>query len=170
MLLSEAALLCQVLDSLAPESILDIGSGNRAGREIVQPHIGAAFRGHNVVWTDMEGSPGTLKCDITDKGTLASLPRCEMVTCLSVLEHVTDIDAALENVRVLVERWLIVAVPHTYPKHDCPIDNMWRPTPEQLTERVEGLGLRVMESWLTGPERFGDVYPASASVVLAEVI
>jgi hypothetical protein len=76
----------------------------------------------------------------------------------------------LENVRALVERWLIVAVPHTYPKHDCPIDNMWRPTPEQLTERVEGLGLRVMESWLTGPERFGDVYPASASVVLAEVI
>jgi hypothetical protein len=167
MLVIEAYHLATLLDQLTPLSVLDIGSGSRAEREIIQPHIGAAFRGHHVTWTDLNESSNTMYCDITDAERLSDLPRCEMVTACSVLEHVTDIDTALLNLQSLVERWLLVSVPHRYPEHHFPIDNLWRPSPSELAAKVEGTGLHVIESWLAGPEQFGNVPDASASMVLA---
>jgi hypothetical protein len=167
MLLFEAYNLATTLDSLMPATILDIGSGSRADREIIQPHIGAAFRGHNVQWTDMSQSPGTLYADLTDKQTLEGLPRCEMVTALSVLEHVTDIEAAIANLVSLVDRWLIVAVPYVYPEHHCPIDNFWRPSPDELSKRVNDFGLSIIQASATPPETFGGVVGAQATMVLA---
>lgn len=167
MLINEAVLLCTLLDRIAPQSILDIGSSSRAGREIIQPHIGAAFRGFNVTWTDADGFGDTLKCDITKLETLSELPWCDLVTCLSVLEHVEDIDVAICNLRGLVKDWLIVSVPYSYPKHEIPIDNMWRPTADELASRIAYDGLEIVCSYTTGPEQFGNVSGASASLVVA---
>lgn len=169
MLVNEAFMLATILDDLAPTSILDLGSGSRADREISQPHIGAAFRGHNVYWTDLVAHPGVRRCDITDKSTLVNLPRCELVTALSILEHVTDIDAAMENLRTLVVKWLLVSMPCSYPHHECPIDNDWRPTPGELADRLERTGLSIQGSWLSQPETFWGVEGATSSVVLASV-
>jgi len=167
MLINEAILLCTLLDRIAPKSILDIGSSSRAGREIIQPHIGAAFRGFNVTWTDADGFGDTIACDITKLETVRDLPWCDLVTALSVLEHVTDIPSAIRNLRGLVKDWLIVSVPYKYPKHDCPIDNMWRPDAEELASRIAYDGLEIVGSYITGPEQFGEVSGACASLVVA---
>lgn len=168
MLVNEAIQLATFLDLLAPRSILDIGSATRADREIVQPHIYAAYRGHNVYWTDYRPMPGVVFCDITHKDTLVSLPRCEMVTCCSMLEHVEDIDSALDNLATLVEKWLIVSVPHNFPEHHCPIDNMWRPTPDELGDRIASTGLHVAEKALSIPETFWGVEDVCVSMVVAK--
>lgn len=168
MLVNEAVLLANILDRLSPTSILDIGSGDRAGREIVQPHIGAAFRGHNVTWTDKFASPGVLQCDICDTVSVSSLLPHEMVTACSVLEHVTDIDAAIASLRSIATRWLLVSVPFHYPEHHCPIDNMWRPSAEQLAKRLYGAGMAVVEMYETEPETFYGIEGVNASLVLAE--
>lgn len=168
MLVHEAALLATLLDRIAPGSVLDIGSGTRADREIIQPHIAAAFRGHVVTWVDMNPSRGVLAGDLTDAETLRDLPSCEMVTACSVLEHVTDLEKAIENLVSLVWDWLIVSVPCCYPIHECPIDNGWRPTAEQLAKRFEAAGLEVVGAYTTGPEVFGCVPDASASLVVAK--
>lgn len=167
MLVNEAVLLATLLDRIAPESILDIGSSSRAGREIIQPHIGAAFRGFSVIWTDADGYGDTLKCDITDIVTVKDLPRCRLVTALSVLEHVTDIQNAIRNLRGLVEDWLIVSVPYKYPEHHCPIDNMWRPDADELAQRIACDGLDIVAAYVTEPEQFGVVSGAQASLVVA---
>jgi hypothetical protein len=169
MLIHEAALIQTLIDQINPKSILDCGSGSRADRTIVQPHIGAIFadRGIDVVWTDMREIPGVIQCDYTKPDTLRDMPRCELVTCCSLLEHVEDISTALQAVGSLADDWLIVSVPWKFPKHDCPIDNGWRPSPNDLGGELKALGFRVVEQYASGPEKFDVVPDASASVVLA---
>jgi hypothetical protein len=167
MLVNEAILLSSMLDKINPASILDIGSGSRADREIVQPHIAAAYRGLNVHWTDANSFGGGRYADITNYESLADLPQCELVTACSVLEHVVDIKVAIDNLKKLTSKWLIVAVPHAYPIHNCPIDNGWRPSPQDLCDALGSVGLTVVESYLTEPENFAGVEGATATVVLA---
>lgn len=168
MLVNEAIQLASFLDLISPRSILDIGSATRADREIVQPHIYAAYRGHNVYWTDQLAVPGVRYCDLTDRASLAVLPRCDLVTCCSMLEHVTDIDGALVNLATLVDEWLIVSVPHIFPEHHCPIDNGWRPTPNELGDKLVALGLEVAEAALTIPETFWGIAGVCVSMAVAK--
>jgi hypothetical protein len=165
----EAAILADVLDRIAPTSILDIGSGTRIDREIIQPHIAAAFNGHKVVWTNISESTGAMCCDVTERSTLTKLPWCEMVTAFSVLEHVVDIDAAIDNLAFLTKKWLVVSVPCSYPEHHCPIDNLWRPSPDELADRISGSGLEIVDRHQSPPENFRGVDNASASLVVATV-
>jgi len=168
MLILEASLLQALLDRIKPESILDCGSGTKADRTIVQPHISAVFAGHNVTWTNLHSENGDeVECDFTDPETLADLPRCELVTACSMLEHVEDIDGALRAIAGLADDWLIVTVPFSYPLHECPIDNGWRPSPDELAEKVEACGLTVIQRYVAGPEQFGGVPDASQSIVVS---
>jgi hypothetical protein len=167
MLVHEAALIQTLIDQINPKSILDCGSGSRADRTIIQPHIAAIFAGREVVWTDLKESPGVIQCDYTKFETLKDLPRCELVTCCSLLEHVDDISTALQAVGSLADDWIIVSVPWKFPKHDCPIDNGWRPSPDDLAGELKAIGFRVVEKYASGPEQFVNVPDASASVVLA---
>lgn len=168
MLVNEAILLADLLDKYDPVRILDCGSGRRVDRTIVQPWISAAFEGYDVVWTDIRPGKGVLCCDFTKPETLEQLPRCEMVTCLSLLEHVEDLPAAVAALASLVERWLIVSVPRVFPRHECPIDNGWRPSPEELGQTFARHGLTVLETFQTQPENFSGIPGVSASLAVLE--
>ncbi len=168
MLLHEAIILSGILDRLRPKSILDCGSGCRADRTIVQPHIAAVFSGFDVTWTDIQPGPDIIQCDLTQIEAVRNLPRCEMVTACSLLEHVTDIDVVLGAMASRSKRWMIVTAPYSYPPHDCPVDNGWRPSPEELAQRVVRQGFTVIQSCASGPETFQGVPDASTSIVVAE--
>jgi hypothetical protein len=84
------------------------------------------------------------------------------------LEHVSDIDAAIAALKSLTERWLVVSVPCSYPRHDCPIDNLWRPNPQQLADRLLAHGFTILEVYQTSPETFCGVPDASAVLAVAE--
>jgi hypothetical protein len=167
MLISEALLITEILDRHQAGRILDCGSGMWADRHLVQPWISAAYAGYDVTWTNLYPEKGCTVCDFTRPETLRALPRCDTVTCCSLLEHVTDIDAAIDSVVSLVERILIVSVPWNFPLHDCPIDNGWRPSPGELAERVSRRGLTVVGTHVAGPEDAGPVKDATVSLVVA---
>jgi hypothetical protein len=167
MLVHEAALIQTLIDKVGPKRILDCGSGTRADRTIIQPHIAAAFDGYDTVLTDLRAAPGVLACDFTKPETLADLPRCDLVTCCSLLEHVENIAEAVQAVCSLADDWLLVSVPWKYPKHDCPIDNGWRPSHADLAAEIAVHGFEIVDQFASGPEQFGNVQDASASVVLA---
>lgn len=167
MLIREAAFLAELLDKIRPCVVLDIGSGSRGDREVIQPHISAAFRGHNVVWADMKEADGVVQCDVTKLETLWKLPRADMVTACSLLEHVVDIDTALHNLKTLTWHYIFISVPCLYPHHECPIDNDWRPSPEELSQRVEQAGFIVKASTSTTPEAIAGIKMASVSVAIA---
>jgi hypothetical protein len=156
-----------LIDKVSPKRILDCGSGTRADRTIIQPHIAAAFAGYDVVLTDLQEAPGVIACDFTKPETLANLPNCDLVTCCSLLEHVENIPEALKAVCYLASDWLLISVPFKYPKHECPIDNGWRPSPTDLANELAVYGFEAVEQYASGPEQFGNVPDASASVVLA---
>ena len=80
-----------------------------------------------------------------------------------------DIGQTMKNIVACVGigKRLIVSVPFQYPRHDCPIDNLWRPSGSELADFVALQGLDVMFSCDTAPETFGKVERASAAVVLA---
>ena len=167
MLISEAIILQSMVSRIRPSRILDCGSGQQSDRTIIQPHIAAAFTGYDVVWTNQNSTNGTeVVCDFTKPETLTSLPRCELVTACSLLEHVEDIDHAIKSVASLVDDWLIVTVPFCYPIHNCPIDNRWRPNPDELEKRIAATGLVLIQKLVAGPERFEDVEAAKQSMVL----
>lgn len=167
MLIYEAVILQSVVSRIKPSRILDCGSGEQADRTIIQPHIAAAFTGYDVVWTNKHSENGTeVVCDFTKPETLVGLPRCELVTSCSLLEHVENIDNAIKSIASLVDRWLIVTVPLSYPIHNCPIDNGWRPEPAELGERIAAMGFTVIQELATEPERFGEVENAQQSMVV----
>jgi hypothetical protein len=167
-LVNEAILLADLLDKYDPSRILDCGSGRRVDRTIIQPWIAAAFDGYDVVWTDIRPGRGVLCCDFTKPETLERLPRAPMVTCMSLLEHVEDLPESIKALASLVERWLIVAVPCKFPRHDCPIDNGWRPSPEELGQVFTKHGLRILETFQTQPENFSGIPGVSASIAVLE--
>lgn len=167
MLINEAIAVASVLDKLKPKSILDCGSGTRIDREIVQPHIAAAFNHHNVIWSDLRPDAWTNEVDFTAPRAMSPWFHCDMVTALSILEHVTDIDAALRNIASLTEDWLLVSVPRNYPEHHCPIDNGWRPSVGELSDKLSGIGFVPVWWAETAPEQFGAVEGATATIVLA---
>lgn len=162
MLLQEAAIIQGMIDVVSPKSILDCGSGNKADRTIFQPQIAAAFAGYDVRWTDLVNGH-----DFTKPETLVDLPRCELVTCCSLLEHVVDIPTALKAVCDLADEWVLISVPWHYPEHHCPIDNMWRPSPDDLAGEISAMGFTVVDRCASGQENFQGVENASASIVLA---
>ena len=84
-MINEAVVVADLLDQLAPRTILDCGSGSRVVRAIIQPHIAAVFDGYQVTWTDKDGSPGVLAVD-WEKGVAgyeSFFLQHDVVTCLA---------------------------------------------------------------------------------------
>lgn len=168
MLLYEACIISEMIDEISPLLILDCGSGSRADRNIVQPHIAATFAGYAVIWTDARAIPGQIQCDYTDAEQVNALPPADLVTACSILEHVTDIEKTLDNLVSITTKYLLIAVPKHYPWHGCPIDNAFRPSAEELAAKLTARGMTVIRAVESPPEQFGNVSAACASIVLAK--
>lgn len=57
-----------------------------------------------------------------------------VIYCFNVLEHVEKIEAVCERLESVVRSkgYILVTVPYCYPLHDDPIDNGFRPSPQEL--------------------------------------
>jgi len=169
MLLNEACLISDMIDEIQPASILDCGSGSRVDRNIIQPHIAATFAGHNVIWSDVRPIPNQIQCDYADGEALAEkVPTVDLVTALSLLEHVEDVEKTIDNLVRITSKHLMLSVPKHYPWHGCPIDNAFRPSAEELAAKLTARGMTVIRAVESPPEQFGNVSAACASIVLAK--
>jgi len=152
---AEARWLRCALDPFPPERLsplLNLGSGSAARREAIQPWVDDQVfrplreRGVEIVHVDMRGLPGvdvradlTCSADVLRLRTLA--PRA--LLCCNLLEHVLD-PARLANHcldLVGVGGLIFVTVPFSYPFHRDPIDTMYRPSLDELSELFGGARL-----------------------------
>jgi hypothetical protein len=168
------------VDLPAGASVLDIGSQTLDYRTREQPYVDANViaplreRGWKVTHADAkrdEGVDVVLDVTSTDPDPLTVLGRTfDLVICAGMLPNVEDYATAIRNVAALVgERgWLVATVTERYRLEPDPIDNGWRPTPEQVAEafsaadpglemvRRQSLRIsapRYYKGWLSRPSR-----------------
>jgi SAM-dependent methyltransferase len=149
MLREEARWLGEQLAAIDPTTLFplcNLGSSTAQFRTVVQPWIdGQVFAparaaAHAVVHVDLKAADGVdLVGDVGDPELSAELRRRGLrgVLCSNLLEHVDELPAMCRMVWALVPRGgvLVVTVPYRYPRHEDPIDNGFRPTPEELLAR-----------------------------------
>jgi hypothetical protein len=149
MLIREARWLGERLAGLDHREVfplLNIGSSTHRFRTVRQPwidrHLFAPARaaGHRVTHVDIKQAEGVdVVADLEDPAAAATLARegCRGVLCTNMLEHVRDIDATCATLWSLVPPGgtLILSGPYRYPIHSDPIDNGFRPTPDELARR-----------------------------------
>jgi hypothetical protein len=152
MLRAEAQWIGQALRQVDKERIsplLNVGSATAGFREEVQPWIHNEIfepltkRGVTVEHLDIQEGPGIdLRGDLADDSFIAGLAvrGYHALLCCNVLEHVPDpaaICAKLEYL-VAVDGYLIITVPYQFPYHPDPIDTLFRPSPEEISQMFPG--------------------------------
>jgi SAM-dependent methyltransferase len=137
-----------------PESghVADVGSSTLYARAVGQPHVETEVlrplreRGLSIVHVDAVEDPGVdVTADLADPATdlQAILGRqFDLVLCLSMLAFVRDLDPVIANVTGCVQPGghLLVTTPLRYRRTKNPVDNGWRPEPEELLETLSRVG------------------------------
>ena len=110
-----------------PIRVLEIGSGQRRRSRDFQSAVEFARPETQFTMTDLNPELGHRVLDITDPGT--ELGTFDLVLCCNVLEHVTDLSAAIDGLASLCAEngEVFASTPYVYPYHDEPHD-YWRPT------------------------------------------
>ncbi len=144
MFTDESAWIREKLSALAlPPNcqVLNIGSSD-ADFLKTQPHIEENVlaplreRGCSILNMDIKSSPAVdIVADIASADLLErTKERFQLVICASLLEHVADRETAIRNIAGITESsgYILVTVPFNYPRHEDPIDTMYRPSAEGL--------------------------------------
>jgi len=133
------------LDLPSGSFVLDVGSSTREFRQL-QSHIEENVfsplreRGFKIIYMDKKSGDGIdIVVDIEDSDILQKIEReFKLVLCTNVLEHVNNVEKAMRNIISLVSKggYLLVTVPYKYPRHDDPIDNLYRASDEKLQKLI----------------------------------
>lgn len=123
--------------------MLNVGSSTKHFREVSHPHIHENIfkpirERCRVVHLDVKAQDGVdLVGDLTDPNFLEQLKlrRYDIILCSNLLEHVenpVEICRCMEEC-VKTGGFMIVTAPHLYPYHNDPIDTMFRPDVNELS-------------------------------------
>ncbi|MFB2898761.1 hypothetical protein ACE1CI_38095 [Aerosakkonemataceae cyanobacterium BLCC-F50] len=147
MLREEASWLANIIYSIAPDHVfplLNIGSENQDFREKEQPWIDdllfkpARKKGYSVIHTDIKNDVGIdLVGDLYNPLFLEEISQMNIksVLCSNLLEHITNKEEICKIISSIIPDggYLFVTVPYQYPYHRDPIDTMFRPNIEELS-------------------------------------
>ncbi|QEC69093.1 class I SAM-dependent methyltransferase [Panacibacter ginsenosidivorans] len=135
--------LLKNIDTIRKPVIANIGSSTALFREALQPHIHEHIfkplqqKGYPIYHVDVKEDNGVdMVADITQPTFATQHTNAfDIVICTNMLEHVEDINAVVQNLYTACRNngYLLITVPYKYKKHLDPIDNMFRPTPEEIT-------------------------------------
>ncbi len=131
-------------------TVLDIGASDLKFRTVTQPHIHEFIhkplleKGVRLNFLDIKNEAGVdIVADLTSSNLADSQfsKAFDLIICCNILEHVRDRVTFMRNVIRFshTSSLLMVTVPLVYPKHNDPIDTMYRPTAKQLVEFVRTL-------------------------------
>lgn len=147
MLREEAKWLANVIYSLEPDGVfplLNIGSSTQYFREKEQPWIDenlfypARTIGYSVIHMDIKNDVGVdIVGDLYDSNFLQKLAKMNIksVLCSNLLEHVLTREEVCKIISSIVPvgGYLFITVPYNYPYHCDPIDTMFRPSVDELS-------------------------------------
>ena len=128
--------------------VLDIGSSDLRYRTVTQPHIERHIhkplrdRGVTIHFLDIKDHEGVdIVADLSSTNPKISehLDAYDLILCCNILEHVPDRDIFIRNLLRFSHQdtYLMLTVPRAYPKHNDPIDTMYRPTVSELTQLIQ---------------------------------
>ena len=151
------------------KTLIDIGSESSKYRDDTQEYIAKLYeqlesRGLRISTLDFDASKNPdILCDISEN--LKTSVKYDVVLASNVLEHIkeTGLPTAIENLFLLTENkgLVIITVPYNLPRHERPIDNMLRPTPEEL-EQLVGRKALYKEQWQD--EHYREPYISNSSL------
>jgi SAM-dependent methyltransferase len=136
------------IDLPAGGSVADVGSSTLDARSRAQPYIERYVirplreRGLSVVHVDRKRDPGVdVTVDLTDPSFDVDRDvgrRFDLVLCCSVLSFVDDLERATAAVASMVAPGghLLVTTVNNFRRTTDPVDNLWRPTPEELAAEL----------------------------------
>lgn len=121
----------RLLAEQVPRRVLEIGSGQRRGSRYFQSAVDLAPPTSSFTMTDLNPRLGHPVLDITTLEEFSE--QFDLVLCCNVLEHISDIPAAVRGLAQVCDDagWVFVSTPFVYPYHDEPND-FWRPTSHGL--------------------------------------
>jgi len=140
--------------------LLDLGSSTLDFRTEVQPYIDQAIfapvraRGGRIWHVDAKSGAGVdLAGDLLDEAFVAQLAKlgARSALVLSIFQHVADRQALARSVLRVVPSggYILVSGPRRFPVHRDPIDNLFRPSPEEVHALFPGtelLSARVLDA------------------------
>lgn len=135
-----------VLSGTSGRRVLEIGSGQRRGRRAFQSAVDLAPPGAEFLMTDGDPAHGHRMLDVRRPDP--AIGRFDLVLCCNVLEHVADLDAAIDGLAALCadDGEVLASTPFLYPYHDEPGD-FWRPTSYGLEHLFRRRFSDVVVSW-----------------------
>jgi hypothetical protein len=122
-------------------NVANLGSSTSYFREVIQPHIHQHVikpmqaKGWHIVNVDLKIEDGVdVIADVTQPNFGDDMPQAALTICTNMLEHVEDIPLVVKNLQKVTTSggFILLTVPYKYKKHLDPIDNMFRPTPEEI--------------------------------------
>jgi hypothetical protein len=133
---------------ISPQICVNFGCGDVIKIKERSPHIEENVfsflesRGCRVIHSDFQKYSGVeVVCDLTNLKSLQfveTLPAPRIIVLSNVLEHIPKVclKKVVSNLRATMSKGdhLIVTVPYRYPYHPDPIDNLFRPSSEELSE------------------------------------
>jgi len=136
--------------------VANIGSSTEHFRRVIQPHIHQNIihtldtAGWAVVNVDMKKEPGVdLVADVTKQNFADPFKdRFALTICTNLLEHVEDIKLVTKNLVDITRSGghLLITVPFKYKIHLDPIDNGFRPTPQQIVDLFNDVAEYIVDS------------------------
>lgn len=128
---------------LLNSKVANLGSSTSEFRQIIQPHIYKEIiipleaKGAKITHIDIKKAEGVdVEADLTAIDFSEHVNQSfDLVICTNMLEHVEDISLVVDNILKISSpnAYLLLTVPRRYPLHFDPIDNGFRPRPNELS-------------------------------------
>jgi hypothetical protein len=133
--------LQKIEPSVGNNLVANLGSSTAYFREVIQPHIHQHIilplqhKGWKIVNVDLKHEDGVdIVADVTKDNFSQLVQPAALTICTNMLEHVEDINLVVTNLQKVTTKggYILLTVPYKYKKHLDPIDNMFRPTPNEI--------------------------------------
>lgn len=136
--------------------VANIGSSTAHFRKVIQPHIhnniidSLQKSGWNIFNVDLKSEDGVdLVADVTSPSfSHPYKDRFAITICTNLLEHVEDIPLVVKNLVNITrgDGHILITVPYKYKLHYDPIDNGFRPTPQEIVNLFGEVAEHVIDS------------------------
>lgn len=146
----------QKIKPSANNEVANIGSSTDHFRKVIQPHIHKNIietlraSGWHVTNIDLKAEQGVdLVADVTKENFAQPFKdRFALTLCTNLLEHVEDINLVIKNLAAITQSGghILITVPYKYKLHLDPIDNGFRPTPQQIAALFTSVEVNIIAS------------------------
>lgn len=134
--------------------VANLGSSTAYFREVIQPHIHQHIittlkeKGWQIINIDLKAEEGVdIVADVTKENFYELVQPSALTICTNMLEHVEDIGLVVNNLQKVTTKggYILITVPYKYRKHLDPIDNMFRPTPDEIAQLFKQYTINIID-------------------------